>query len=307
MDQKHQDENLIKTWRKIIISADEELADTIAGFLGSITEGGIEQISIPSTTSPQEEIIGYIANNHVWPQKKEELSRFIKQLPAIFPDHSSPTIKTEIIQDQDWNIAWKKHFKPFHITSHLVIKPTWEPYTPTTDEKVIEIDPGMAFGTGHHASTKLALEFIENYFSENQPEQISVLDVGTGTGILAMASVLFGAENATAIDNDRDAVTVASENIVLNNLEHKIKVSTTALDAITDQHRLVIANIIHDTLIELAPSLYRTISTKGKLILAGILAGEQTDNITAAYNRLGLSLEEIRYDGEWSSLLFIKK
>ena len=218
-----------------------------------------------------------------------------------------PTINTEIVQDQDWNTAWKKHFKPFHITTHLVIKPTWEPYTPKAYEKIIEIDPGMAFGTGHHASTKLALEFIENYFSANQSRPISVLDVGTGTGILAMASILFGAERATAIDNDMDAVTVANENIALNKLSHKIETGNQPLDALPNQYELVIANIIHDTLVDLAPYLYNSIATQGKLILAGILTGEQTANIGEVYKQLGLNLDEIRYDGEWSSLLFSKK
>ncbi|HIJ79952.1 MAG: 50S ribosomal protein L11 methyltransferase [Desulfobulbaceae bacterium] len=305
MSHKHQDENLLKTWRKIIIEADEELADPIAGFLGDIVEGGIEQISMPATSAaPLEQIIGYIPNDQTWPHKNKELAQFLDQLLQILPNHKQPTISTEIIPDQDWNITWKKHFKPFHITSSLVIKPTWEPYTPTAAEKIIEMDPGMAFGTGHHASTKLALEFIENYFAGNPTGAISVLDVGTGTGILAMAAVLFGAARATAIDNDEDAVTVAGENIALNNLDHKIEAGSTPLDQLPGQYELVIANIIHDTLIELAPSLYRVMAPKGKLILAGILAGEQTDNIGARYQLLGLNLEEIRYDGEWSSLFF---
>ncbi|OGQ98651.1 MAG: hypothetical protein A2505_10120 [Deltaproteobacteria bacterium RIFOXYD12_FULL_55_16] len=294
-----------KSWLRITITASETISDPIADFICEQT-GGVEQIPVASANAAQEQIIGYLKNGPHAPEKLKEIEAYLTELARLLPEEEKTPLKTEIVPDEDWNKTWKEGFKPLPITAHLVIKPTWESYQPGPGEKVIELDPGMAFGTGHHASTKLALEFIEALFHDTTTPPKTVLDVGTGTGILAMAAALFGAQETLAIDNDLEAVAVAEENILRNGLLPSITANGLALEDIPRQFDLVIANIIHDTLLDLAAHLAARLAQNGRLILAGILTGPQTDNIRAAYNALGLKHQGTRTEGEWSALLFAR-
>ncbi len=294
-----------KSWLKITITAGETISDPIADFVCQQT-GGVEQVPMATANAAQEQIVGYVENGPHAQEQLKRITEYLAELADLTPGEGTTRLETEIIPDEDWNKAWKERFKPLPITTHLVIKPTWESYQPHPGEKVIEMDPGMAFGTGHHASTKLALEFIEALFHGKSPLPETVLDVGTGTGILAMAAALFGAQEVLAIDNDPEAVVVAKENILRNALLPAITASGAALEEILRQFDLVIANIIHDTLIELAAPLAAHVALNGKLIMAGILTGPQTDNIRATYTALGLKHLETRSEGEWSALLFAR-
>jgi len=293
-----------KSWLRLRITVNSELADLVADLVCRQT-GGVEQLPDKDGDKTREQIIAYLNNNHSGQEVLRKLEDDLADLPGA-SGSSEMLIETEIVPDEDWNKTWKERFQPFAITPRLVIKPSWEAYQPGPSEKIIELDPGMAFGTGHHASTKLALAFIEDLFHSNVAAPVTVLDVGTGTGILAMAAALFGADEALAIDNDPEAVTVARENIARNNLQKVVTASDADLEKIVRRFDLVIANIIHDTLIELAAELAARLAPKGKLILAGILAGPQTGNIRAAYTALGLIHQETRSEGEWSALLFAK-
>jgi ribosomal protein L11 methyltransferase len=292
-----------RSWLRITITASETISDPIADFICQQT-GGVEQIPVVAANAAQEQIVGYLENGPQAQEMLKKIREYLAELADLTPDEGQTRLETEIIPDEDWNKTWKERFKPLPITAHLVIKPTWESYQPAPGEKVIEMDPGMAFGTGHHASTKLALEFVEALFHTKETPPKTVLDVGTGTGILAMAAALFGAQEVLAIDNDPEAVVVAGENILRNELQQTITATGVALEEIPRQFDLVIANIIHDTLIELAAPLAAHLAPNGKLIMAGILTGPQTDNIRAAYNALGLKHQETRSEGEWSALLF---
>ncbi|MGV1099527.1 50S ribosomal protein L11 methyltransferase [Thiovibrio sp. JS02] len=297
----------VKSWLRITITAEETCADIIAGFLSEQT-GGVEQVPITAgaCSTPREKIISYLKNDEHAADELTKMEEFLTRLAAFLPDNLQPSLETEVIEEVDWNKAWKERFKPFPITAHLVIKPTWEPYAAGNTEKVIEMDPGMAFGTGHHASTRLALSFIEKLFHGTDAPPQSVLDVGTGTGILAMASALFGAQKVVATDNDPEAVGVAIENIERNNLKEAIETSGTDLENIPGTFALVIANIIHDTLLEIASPLCLHLAAGGHLILAGILTGPQTENIRTTYTTMGLAHVETKSEGEWSALLFRK-
>jgi ribosomal protein L11 methyltransferase len=208
---------------------------------------------------------------------------------------------TTLMADQDWATSWQQYFKPFEIVSGLVIKPSWEEYLPSPGQHILELDPGMAFGTGQHASTRMALALIKKSMEEAIPQQ--ALDVGTGTGILAMAAALFGAGQVIAIDNDPDAAVVARENIEKNRLEERIEVSTTPVAQIQGTFQLVCANIVHDVLVEMAPVLAELTAAGGDLVLAGILSGAQEEHILAVYHPLGLHLCDRQYQEEWVALL----
>ncbi|MCI5126232.1 MAG: methyltransferase domain-containing protein, partial [Candidatus Electrothrix sp. AR5] len=153
-------------------------------------------------------------------------------------------------------------------------------------------------------STKLALGLIRSCFDSRSVK--SVLDVGTGTGILAMGAALFGAKQIRAIDNDSESVRVAGENIAHNTLAEKIIVSGDDLDDLAGSFDLVCANIIHDVLVGMAPAIAALVSAKGAVVLAGILQGEQEKNIIRLYASLGLILQEARYEDEWVSLFLAR-
>ncbi len=302
----------VKSWLKVIIETPVGAADEIAGFVATLTGCGVEYAgqSAPGASSGREKIIGYIANDDERASRESQLRSFLNQLSAYLsaPPLSFPiTLHTELIEEEDWNKAWKQHFKPLRITPRLVIKPTWEPYEQSGDEAVIEMDPGMAFGTGHHASTKLALEFIEALFFDDRPRPQRVLDVGTGTGILGMACAKFGADCVVGVDNDPEAVAVAKVNVDQNGLADIMTVNTQPLEEVTGPFDLIAANITHDILTTLATSISRLLAPGGSLILSGILLGEQLESIKKTYEKLNLSLAETKILTEWGALLFTRQ
>ncbi|MCI5145034.1 MAG: 50S ribosomal protein L11 methyltransferase [Candidatus Electrothrix sp. AR3] len=286
-------------WLKASFYCPEQALDAAGDLLGILSGSGVEQ-------APAKEgmikLTGFFHLEQKGPQ--EEIMRQIeKEMTNLFDIYgfSSPKPQYSLFADEDWATSWQQFFTPFAIIPGLIIKPSWDTYLAAPNEQVLEIDPGRAFGTGQHASTKLALSLIHDCFQASLPKR--VLDIGTGTGILSMAAGLFGAEQITAIDNDPDAVRIAGENIVQNNLEAKVTASATDLKDITGSFNLICANIIHDVLVTMAPTIAQLLAVKGSIVLAGILAGEQEHNIAAVYSRLNLTLQQTVYEDEWASLL----
>ncbi|MEJ2033133.1 MAG: 50S ribosomal protein L11 methyltransferase [Deltaproteobacteria bacterium] len=268
-------------------------------FLASLSGSGVEILPIGEAG---ERIIAYLAEDDELSLKEALLREFLQSLPT--PNGRPLPLLTERLLEEDWSRNWKSHFKPARLTRRLAIKPSWETYEPQEGEAVIELDPGMAFGTGLHASTRLALELIEDCLPPSVAESMLVLDVGTGTGILAMACSLLGASRVVAIDNDPDAVQAAIENVSRNRLQKIVEVSGRDLLETKGPFHLVIANIIHNTLVELAPMLCRLVANRGSLILAGILQGEQEGSILATYRAFGFASTRILYREEWAAFLF---
>lgn len=288
-----------KSWLKVGIETPAALVEEVSGFLASLSGSGTQ--TIPAGAAG-ELIVAYLAEDGELDLKKALLREFLSGLAG--PDGRPLPVATERLLEEDWGQNWKSHFKPARLTRRLAIKPSWESYEPREGEAVIELDPGMAFGTGQHASTRLVLELIEAWLplAGSRPQQ--VLDVGTGTGILAMACALLGGCRVTAIDNDPDAVRAARDNIRRNCLEDLIEVSGRNLQEIKRPFQLVLANIIHNTLVELAPDLRRLVASGGGLILAGILRGDQEESLLATYRALGLVLARRLCREEWAALLF---
>ena len=211
-----------------------------------------------------------------------------------------PQVLADLQPDQDWSQAWKEHFAPFAILPDLIIAPTWEPYLPQAGEQVLTMDPGMAFGTGHHATTALSLFLLREIVAESPG--CRVLDLGCGTGILAMGAALSGAPEVLAVDNDPEAVAAARDNVTLNNLADQVRVTGEDVTTLDGPFDLIVANIIHNALVELAPELTRLAADQGRLVLSGILHGEQAANIEAVYGELGWVLERSEQRREWAAL-----
>ena len=289
---------LPKVWVKVSIDLPAELSETAAVFLNQLSGSGIELAPGPSS---RERAIAYLPEENA-EADLSALTAFLQDLEQQHPAGAPFPVQTERLVEEDWGKAWRSHFKTSRASARLVVKPTWEAYTPSGPEQVIELDPGMAFGTGLHASTRLSLELIESRYSLAGSGPRRALDVGTGTGILAMACALFGAREVVAIDNDPDAVHTAFQNVRHNGLAEVVEVSGLDLRVLTGPFDLVVANIIHDTLLELMPLLSSLLASDGVLILAGILKGEQEQSILAACGAHGLAAAEVRYSEEWAAL-----
>ena len=301
----HHSKNVPSCWLKISIKADPVLAPALSDFLVGVTGAGVEMRvddGLLYTT-----INAFLEKRNLDEAEREQilaqLSGHVRELADIF-QVAVPEIESTLIEQEDWGVSWKVHFKPFAIIPGLVIKPTWEEYQAKENEKIIEMDPGMAFGTGHHATTTLSLELLHAVLSDTRGA--SVLDVGTGTGILGMAAALFGADRVLGIDNDPEAIAAATENVHRNGLEEKMSVAQTPLAALQGPFSIVVANIIHDVLLEMADDLDRLTAGHGRLILSGILTGEQAENIIQSFSQRGFLPAGHLQKHEWSALLFEK-
>ena len=207
--------------------------------------------------------------------------------------------RVEFVTDDGWRDGWRAHFKPTRVGRRLVIRPSWEPFAATAQDVVLTLDPGGAFGTGTHESTRLVLELLEDVPLAG----IRLLDVGCGSGILSIAALLLSAESVVAIDVDDAAILATHENAELNHVGDRIEASTTPLSELVERFSLVISNIEAHVLIPVAQALADRVQAGGKLILSGILV-EQGDAVVQAYN--GLNCIQRLEQGEWVALLLEK-
>lgn len=293
----------VRSWTKLTIETAKPLSDIVAAFLSSISSSGIEfQSDFSPELIKQTEIITiYLDEQSPVKQRVAEIHLFLTDLRKSYPIYNTAILKSEIIMEEDWGNSWKKHFKPVEVTKHLLIKPSWESCNPRQNQFVIEMDPGMAFGTGLHASTQLSLRLIDALYHQEAPGPLSTLDVGTGTGILGMSCALLGCQSVIGIDNDIDARVAAENNIQRNKLLNDMSIIDVDLAEIEGRFELVIANIIHNTLIEISKTLTARVAEHGYLILAGILTGQQLDNINKTYCALDLKIIRVEHQDEWSA------
>jgi len=206
---------------------------------------------------------------------------------------------SKTVDDSEWKDKWKEYFKPARITERIVIKPTWEEYSPEPGELVIEIDPGMAFGTGTHPTTKLCVKLLEKYL---EPGSDTVLDVGCGSGILSVASVLLGAQKVLAVDIDPVAVEVTKENAERNRVSDKITVMEGDLTkGLSVKADIVAANLMADLVILLSKDVSKHLSGKGVYISSGILT-ERKEEVAAAIKSCGFCILEVLEEGEWCAI-----
>ena len=225
------------------------------------------------------------------------LSSFVPGLEAVLPE-------VVPVGQEDWAEGWKQHFGAVRIGRRLVVKPTWEEFAASAGDVVVTLDPGMAFGTGTHGTTRLCLEALAALFDGDSPPQ-RVLDVGTGSGILAIAAAALGARRVLACDIDAEACRIADENAALNGVDDLVEVTPEPLDALAGEYDLVLANILAEENIRLAADLVGRVAPGGALILSGILQ-EKEDLVTAAFAAFPLCGPQISRREEWSCLLYRK-
>lgn len=217
-----------------------------------------------------------------------QIENIFAELRPLFPNRTFTLGKDSQVSQEDWAEGWKQHFPLQRFGKRLVISPSWEEYTPSQEEIVLTLDPGMAFGTGSHGTTLLCLEAIVEIFDRDEALN-SLLDVGTGSGILAMGAAALGTPKVVACDIDPLACEVATENCRINGLAEKVEITTDLLDKIPGQYDVVVANILAEENLRLADQLIARMAPRGYLFVSGIL--EEKENLVYE----GFSQQPIRY------------
>lgn len=202
-------------------------------------------------------------------------------------------MQRRVVEEEDWANAWKEHFDPLKI-GRVVIKPSWREWDAQPDELVVELDPGMAFGTGLHPTTRLTLAALQDRI---RPE-MHVLDLGTGSGILAMPAAMLGAR-VTALDISEVAVEVARQNVAVNGLADRITVERGSIEAVSGRrYDLILANIIAAVLVELAPQIAAALVPGGELLASGIIEA-RVESVRQAFSDAGLTIRHEESEGDW--------
>ena len=242
----------------------------------------------------------YVADN---PQGMEELMQvrqILARLKAQDPDGKYGRLELEMkdVDEEDWSNAWKKYYHPVQVGEHLVVCPSWEAYDRKPDEVVLTLNPGMAFGTGTHDTTRLCMELLEKYITP----QDTVLDVGCGSGILAITAALLGANRIIGCDIDEVAVKVAGENAALNGVQDRIAFHQGDLTSqVEGSFQIICANIVADVIIRLGEDAGRYLAKDGIFITSGIIDTREQD-VLNALEQNGFQVIERRTSGGWVAL-----
>ena len=229
-------------------------------------------------------------------RKIEAIKNRIRQLSDFGIHLGSATFSIRMVQQEDWENSWKQYFKPLNVTDRIVIKPQWEEYETKENQLVIEIDPGMAFGTGSHETTSMCLLELEKYI---QPEN-TLLDIGTGSGILSIAAALLGARKAVGVDLDPVAVEVARQNVMLNRVSDQVEIIHGDLvSTISGQYDIVVANIIAEAILLLLDSGVRQFVRESGLFICSGIIEDKEQMIVSNLEERGFEIKDIIRKGEW--------
>ncbi len=315
-------------WYELTISTTEEAQEMISNFLHELGAGGVSieesgSLNKPRDTSlgqwyelplndiPEGEAIikGYFTEDVDADALIEALKPRIEELREFDIDPGKVEYAAVLVDDEDWATAWKQYFKPIRVSETLTIKPTWEEYEAAPEERIIELDPGMAFGTGTHPTTALCLQTLESVVRGGE----DVIDVGTGSGILAIGACRLGAKRVLALDLDPVAVSSATENVRLNGLSDQVEVKLSDLLGVLKQDEagaesgqtavelpvdLVVANILAEIILLFVDDVFAALKPGGIYIASGVYENKETD-VEAGLLASGFEVLEKRRDEKW--------
>jgi ribosomal protein L11 methyltransferase len=242
------------------------------------------------------------------PEKRTALSTGLKLIRSSGLNLGAGTVLTRRVAREDWAESWKRHFKPIKIGSRLLIKPGWIKHRPRKNQAVVVLNPGLSFGTGNHPTTAFCLHELAAGRTDGTAQ--SFWDLGTGSGILAIAAVKLGYVPVRAVDFDPAAVRVARENAKTNGVLQKIKLARQDITKVPvssrEKYDFICANLISNLLVAEKRRIINRLRNNGWLVLAGILKTEFA-HVQHAYEQMGLKLAAIRIEGEWQSGAFIRE
>jgi len=275
----------------VAIDVAEDEAEEAGALLFELGAGGVEQrdaTTLVRGASGRVTLVGSF-------EREEDARAALAELPAAW------SARLEEVLGDAWRDEWKKHFEPFRVCAGVVVRPPWREVAPAPGEKVVVLEPGRAFGTGLHETTSLVAAVLADTPLAGQ----AVLDVGCGSGILALVALQLGAAGARAVDVDPDAVAVTRENAERNGLQGRVQADETPVERVQGQFPVVLANIESKALVELAPGILARVAPGGLLVLSGILAPHvapaQLEDVRRAY--ASLREEGVRTRGEWIALV----
>lgn len=311
-------------WHELTIHTTEEAVEMISNFLHEAGAGGVsieesgtlnkkrdttygELYDVPLNDIPEgfAVIKGYFSEGTDMDALQAEVNPRIEELSDFGIDAGEVRYEARTVDENDWATAWKQYFKPVRISERLTIKPTWEEYTPeSADEKIIELDPGMAFGTGTHPTTTLCLRTLEKVIQGGE----EIIDVGTGSGILAIGAVQLGAKHVLALDLDPVAVTSAVENVELNNMQQRITVKESDLLSVLGSQdpalgvklpvKIIVANILAEIILLFVDDVYNALESGGIYIVSGIWKNKE-QVVHDALVSSGFEVRAIEREEDW--------
>lgn len=301
-------------WNALTIETSSEAVDAVSNMLMT---AGAEGVAIDDAADYQQEVktptgewldpgsiphrqsgaavTGYFALSHNLVELQTELAAKVAQLPSFGLAKGTGKITVAAVQEQDWANTWKQYYHPVRVTRYLTVVPQWLDYTPTqSGEQLITLDPGMAFGTGTHPTTQLVLQLLEQTVRGGE----TVIDVGTGSGVLAIAATKLGSGPVLATDVDAVAVANAQANIAMNPGVAVTVQASDLLQDVTGQADLVLANILAEVLVPLIPQVPAHLTAHGRLLLSGIFY-DKIDLIRATLQDNGFQVDETAQLGDW--------
>lgn len=308
-------------WIEVNVAVTHEAVEAVADMLTSIGSKGVaiedpqlindlrnsgtwELCDIPEQENTEVVTVSaYYADDEQLEKRLAEIDEQLALIEERIGKYRFGNTRFRKVSEQDWANEWKQYFHVTHVGKSLVIKPSWEAYAPKEGEHVIEIDPGMAFGTGTHHTTNMMMERLEKVITPDS----TVFDVGTGSGILAIAAAMLGAKSVKAVDIDAVAVRVAKENVADNGLSEQIEVREgDLLHGTEGKADVIIANIIADIVIMLLQDIPQKLNDDGVLLASGIIE-ERMPDVEAAAQAQGLYVDAVDHRGGWVVMQMKKK
>ena len=300
-------------WTEITVSVPNKFTDTAAAIANMTVPYGIyiedyselekDALEIAHIDLIDEELINRDRENsviHIYISECDNAAESLEFLKERLNAENIPFKAGSVgVEDSDWNENWKKYFHTIEIGDKLAVVPSWEEYANPDNRTVLSIDPGAAFGTGTHATTSLCLSVLDKRISSG----MKVLDIGCGSGILAIASVLLGAEKALGVDIDAQSVKTAKENAEINNITENTEFIVGDLaDKVTGKYNIFCANIVADVIIKLLPDVAQFMTEDGILIVSGII-DIRKDDVLDAISKNGFKIEAEAYKDNWCAFV----
>jgi ribosomal protein L11 methyltransferase len=301
------------SWFELAVEADQEAVEQVSEILSRACPGGVsveapfevlnEGLAARLDPTRPAVVRGYVSaiDPAAVRAATKQVERDLGHLQA-FALRPIGELQTRVVHEEDWAEAWKEHFPVMRVGRRVVIRPTWREHAAAPEDVVLSLNPGMAFGTGLHPTTRLCLAGIEAWADADLIGDARVLDVGTGSGILAICAALFGASYVLGVDTDPLAVAAARENAASNGLADVIETRQGSLPlAVPAQFHLVVANLISGLLIELVPELAATLWAGGRLLAGGICRDREPE-VRSAFEAAGLRVIERLAEEDWVAL-----
>jgi ribosomal protein L11 methyltransferase len=293
----------MKSWVEVRVEAPASIVEAVSNFLIELGSPGVVQETLPGRKGRKKEsILAYFLKGSSFSGLRKKIRKYLSSLPR---SKEPLSFRWKILPEENWAEKWKANFKLLHATGRIVIRPPWEGYRERKGEIVIVIDPGMAFGTGTHPTTQMCVQAMEELIpSFSHPP--SLLDFGTGSGILAIVARKLGAARTLAVDTDPVAVRCARENAVGNRLGRRIEFQTGSGEGLRPRFDMVMANLLPQELLKTASLLARRVSSRGFLVVSGILKGQKKE-IAAAFSEKGLTVVSSKEKKGWICLILKKR